>query len=199
MKTKGALLLELLIVISLLATILSFGANAVFLSIRSGKVSGERDVANALAFEALEAARATAEESWETVYGLTKSTQHYKTVQSDTKWTLVAGDETINLNEITYTRYVTINNVSRDDAGGIFMDYDSSADDPSTQKFTITVSWADENPIVLSEYVFRWKNKICGQTDWSGGVGTGVKACPNNTYESKDANLDASAGQLKLQ
>ena len=65
---KGSLLLELLIVISLLAIILSVGSQAVFVSLQSGKVSGERDVAMGLANEEFEAVRGSTEENWQTIY-----------------------------------------------------------------------------------------------------------------------------------
>ncbi|OGI63102.1 hypothetical protein A2818_01665 [Candidatus Nomurabacteria bacterium RIFCSPHIGHO2_01_FULL_40_12] len=197
---KGALLLELLIVISLVAVILSVGTNAVFLSLRSNKIGGERDVANALASEVLEAVRAATEENWQNIYGLIKSSQHYQIATSSGKWVLNTGDEAISLNGIDYTRYVTIDNVSRDDTTrSVQNSYVSADDDPGTQKVTVTVSWSDGNPVVLYEYFFRWKNKVCNQTSWTGGVGSGAKTCPDTTYGSQDGNLDTSGGQLKLQ
>lgn len=198
---KGALLLELLIVISLLAIILSLGANAVFLSIRSNKISGERDIANALASESFEAVHAATQENWQNIYGLTKSTQHYQTIPSGGKWVLTAGDEIIVLNNISYTRYVIIDNVSRDaTTRDIQTSYSSADDDPSTQKVTVTVSWSGGNPIAVSEYFFRWKNDVCAQTAWTtGGSGDTVKLCSDAGYDTKDAAIDVSGGSLKLQ
>ena len=199
---KGSLLLELLIVISLLAIILSVGASAIFLSMRSNKVSGERDSSSALASEYLEAARSIAEENWQNIYGLTKSTQHYFPTQSAGRWIFTAGSQIISVNNIIYTRYVVINNVSRDNiTRNIQSSYLSANNDPSTQKITVTVGWAGANPLVISEYFFRWKNKVCNQTDWSGGVGSGVKNCPDTTYTdiSPLGTIDTSiGGQLKL-
>lgn len=201
-KNKGALLLELLVVISLLAIILSVGANAVFLSMRSNKTSGERDVASALASESMEAVRAIVEEDWNYIYSLTKNSQHYQTVISGGKWILATGDETINLNSIVYTRYITIDNVSRDaTTRDVQNTYSGTDDDPGTQKVTVTVSWPDGSPVVMSEYFFRWKNKVCNQADWSGGVGSGEKTCPDTTHGGIDpaGTIDTSGGQLKLQ
>ncbi|OGI67655.1 hypothetical protein A2732_00185 [Candidatus Nomurabacteria bacterium RIFCSPHIGHO2_01_FULL_40_10] len=200
-KQKGALLLELLVVISVVAVVLSVGTNAVFLSLRSNKIGGERDIANALAFEALEAVRAATEENWQNIYGLIKSSQHYQIATPSGKWELATGDETINLNGIDYTRYVTIDNVSRDDSTRYVQNsYVSAADDPSTQKVTVTVSWSGGNPVVLYEYFFRWKNKVCNQTSWvTGGSGTTVKTCPDTSYDTKDSGVDISTGSLKLQ
>ena len=66
--SKGSLLLELLIVIALLALILSVGAQGVYVSLQSSKVSGERDTASALATEGLEAVRGVVEEKWQTCF-----------------------------------------------------------------------------------------------------------------------------------
>ncbi|OGI85861.1 hypothetical protein A3A05_00670 [Candidatus Nomurabacteria bacterium RIFCSPLOWO2_01_FULL_41_12] len=190
-----------MVVISVVAVVLSVGTNAVFLSLRSNKIGGERDIANALAFEALEAVRAATEENWQNIYGLIKSSQHYQIATPSGKWELATGDETINLNGIDYTRYVTIDNVSRDDSTRYVQNsYVSAADDPSTQKVTVTVSWSGGNPVVLYEYFFRWKNKVCNQTSWvTGGSGTTVKTCPDTSYDTKDSGVDISTGSLKLQ
>ena len=199
-RQKGQLLLELLIVISVLAVILSFGANAVFLSLRSNKAAGERDVGNALAYEALEAVRSATEQDWQNIYSLTKSSQHYKTIQSGTTWTLATGDETITLNNTVYTRYVTINNVSRDSTTrNIETSYITADDDPSTQEVTVNVSWPTGGPIVVYGYMFRWKNKACAQTAWTtAGTGNTVKLCTDASYDVKDAGINVTGG-LHLQ
>ena len=64
---RGSLLLELLIVIALLAVILSVGTQAVYVSLQSGKISGERDVAVGLASEALEQVLSVAEEKCQNI------------------------------------------------------------------------------------------------------------------------------------
>jgi type II secretory pathway pseudopilin PulG len=198
---KGALLLELLIVIAILAVILSVVANAVFLSIRSNKAGGERDIASALVSEALEAVRAATEEDWQNIYGLTKSSQHYKTTISSGEWVLSTGDETITINGIAYTRYVVIDNVSRDGTTRLIQtSYSGTDDDPNTQKVTATVSWSGGSPVTSSLYLYRWKNKVCNQTAWTtAGSGNTVRTCPDTNYDTKDAAIDVTGGSLKLQ
>jgi type II secretory pathway pseudopilin PulG len=199
-STRGALLLELLIVISLLAIILSVGTQAVYVSLQSGKISGERDVAVGLASEALEAVRGVSEEKWQNIYDLTKTPQHYKTVSSGNKWTLVSGDETIAINNASYTRYVVIENVSRD-AGTRMIDTGTNYD-TSTQKVTVTVSWTYADPVVIAEYFFRWKNKVCTQTGWTGNglSGNTVTTCPTTTYDAIDTTVSTTttANALEL-
>lgn len=208
-KNGGALLLELLIVISLLGVILSIGANATFLSMRSNKASGERDVASALATESLEAVRVISEESWKNIYNGTliiKGNQYYPTINAG-KWELTqTGKESKNLNTAEYKRYVVIEDVCRDqtsrDISGVkplLSDCAAgSTEDPGTQKVTVTVEWTGGNPIVISEYFYRWKNKISNQNNWSGAsTSPTINACSNTTNGCQDGNLNIS-GALQL-
>lgn len=199
-KQKGSLLFEMLIVISLVAILISVGANAVFLSMRSNKASGERDTANGLASIALESVRSIAEENWLNIYGLTKSGQRYYPSEVDGKWVLIEGDEIININDISYTRYLTIDNVSRDlTTKDIESEYILGNDDPSTQKATVVVSWSQGSPVVISEYFYRWRNKICPQTEWTTPEsGSNVENCNTISYDEKESTIDTSAGSLKL-
>jgi type II secretory pathway pseudopilin PulG len=199
-KQKGSLLFEMLIVISLVAILISVGANAVFLSMRSNKASGERDTANGLASIALESVRSIAEENWLNIYGLTKSGQRYYPSEVDGKWVLIEGDEIININDISYTRYLTIDNVSRDPTTkDIESEYILGNDDPSTQKATVVVNWSQGSPVVVSEYFYRWRNKICPQTEWTTAEsGDSVENCNTIAYDEKESTIDTSAGSLKL-
>lgn len=210
-KNGGALLLELLIVISLLGIILAVSANATFLSLRSNKTSGERDVSSSLAAEALEAVRSVSDEDFQNIYGLTKSTQHYYATQSFGKWIIATGDETVVLNGITYTRYLIFDDTCRDDTSrnitGIIPCSVGSSDDPSTQQVVVRVTLENIEIVKINEYLFRWKNKICNQDQWNGGktfpadpapVGSN---CPTQTtYYDDDGNIDSTTipGSLML-
>ncbi|MCX6756709.1 MAG: hypothetical protein NTW35_00940 [Candidatus Nomurabacteria bacterium] len=196
---KGSLLLELLIVISILAVILAIGAQSISLSLRSGKISGERDVATSLASEALESVRGATEEKWQNLYTLTKASQNYYATTSSNKWIISSGTETISINNAIYTRYFTVNNVSRDLSTRLIeTSYNSLHDDPSTQQVTVTVSWVGGVPVVVNEYFFRWKNKVCNQTSWSSSGSSGVKTCPDTTYGSA-TNLGTPGASLQVQ
>ena len=110
-QNKGALLFELLIVISLLAIIFTVGTQAVLVSLRSDKTSSERDTAFNLASEVIEIARSVAEENWQDIYspvGIVKGTTHYYPLKVDNKWTLLAGDEIVVVNGISFTRSIVM-------------------------------------------------------------------------------------------
>jgi type II secretory pathway pseudopilin PulG len=202
-SVRGSMLLELLVVIGILAVILAIGAQSVSVSLRSGKISGERDVAVGLAGEALEAVRGATEERWQNIYNLTKSSQNYYTATSSGKWIIATGTEVIALNNASYTRSFTVANVSRDlSTRAIETTYNADHDDPGTQLITVTVSWSGGVPFTTSEYFFRWKNKACNQSSWStGGSGSATSTCQNSTYDTKDSAVDTAGvpGSLRLQ
>ena len=175
---RGALLIEILITISILAIILSLGAQSSFVSLRASKSAGEKDMALNLAIETLEAVRGASDEKWQNLYDLTKgSANHHYPSQSSGKWVISNnGDETVAVNSIPYARYFVVDNVSRDQtptSRAIENTYNSANDDPSTQKVTVTVTtnWATSTAVTFSQYLSRWRNKVTVQTSWTGGGG----------------------------
>lgn len=183
---EASLLIEILLSVSIIAVLLVVGSQAVYVSLKSTKSSGEQDAANALASEALEAVRAISEESWQNIYTLTKSSQNYYPVASTTSWVIATGTEGIALNNASYTRSVVFNNVSRDQTANsrlIETSYNAPNDDPSTQLVTVNITWAGGS-YSASQYLFRWKNKVCQQTAWITSGSAGVKTCPDTTYST---------------
>lgn len=208
---KGALLIELLLVISILAIILSLGAQASLASLTATKVSGDKDVALQLMNETIEAVRSASDEKWQNVYTLTKtSANHHYATSSTGKWTLNnSGDEVVRVNGIPYTRYFYVDNVSRDlSTRAIETSYNSAHDDPSTQQVTVSVLWGNANGNVLStsQYISRWRNKTCAQSSWAGGktfpsdpAPSSSCTSPTNTYYNDDGHISNTGGTLKIQ
>jgi type II secretory pathway pseudopilin PulG len=210
---KGALLLELLIVISLIAVIFTVGTQAILVSLRSDKNSSEKDVAYNLASETFGLVRSVAEEDWQNIY-FTKDSENYSDnyypLKVSNAWTLSRGDEVVAINGISFTRSITMSNVSRDTTSDrkIEVTYDGARDDPSTQKVTVTISWPGGDPLVINGYLFRWKNKLMTltpetfQTSTStslvldSGVSTGVEF---NSIMWKGALGSSLDGYVRLQ
>jgi len=176
--------MEILITITVVAVVAGIGSQLIVGSLRSNKFSNERNAALGLVEETFEAVRNSSSERWQNIYDLTKDTAQYYPQQSSGKWQIAAGTESVVVNGITYTRYFNISNVSRDTSSrNIENTYNSANNDPSTQKITTTVSWPDAEPMISSEYITRWRNKACLQTDWQ-SVGSGTSTCPANNYGS---------------
>jgi len=195
---KGQLLLEVLFVTAAAALVVSISAQMISVSLKSGSVSMERQVSESLKEEAFEAVRAAAMEKWQNLYLLNKgSANHYHPVQALNKWTLVSGDEIVVSDGVSYTRYFYVDNVSRDlSTRNIETIYNGTHDDPSTQKITVSVT-SNGSSADSSEFLERWRNKVCSQTSWS-GVNLGPTNCPSTNYGTS-TNIDFStAGSLKL-
>ncbi|MFA5997420.1 MAG: hypothetical protein WC791_02915 [Candidatus Paceibacterota bacterium] len=192
-RTRGALLLELLVAVAILASILSISAQSVYTSLQSGKISSESDVATGLANETLEAVRAISDEKWQNIYDLAKATP-FHVEQSGTKWATSTGSENIPLNTASYERSFVVNNVSRDPVTRLIeTTYSGAHDDPSTQQVVVTVLWnGSGSPITISDYFVRWRNKVCTQTSWTGGTTGGGIACTGGTTYESSLNIATS-------
>ena len=195
---RGALLIEILVAVTVFAAIAAIGAQAVVVSLRSNASAEQKGAGAQLLSELLQGVRASTEENWQNLYGLVKGTTHYYPQIQAGKWVIAAGDETITLGTTAYTRYFTISNVSRDlSTRDIETTYASAHDDPATQQVSAFVAASSTPTLSVTEYFFRWRNKTCNQTSWSGGLGSGVKNCPDSTYVSA-TNITVGAADLQL-
>jgi hypothetical protein len=200
----GSLLLEIFVVIGVFAIISPLVAQIVVTGFNTDKWSIENSAALNLADATIKATESISFEQWQNIYNLGKTaTDHYHSDASGAPWAVSNGDETISVDGRNYTRYFTVTNVCRDNttkaivaaappcAGG-------ASDDPSTQKISVTVSWADGS-LVKEAYLTRWRNKLCHQTNW-GNIGSGPASCPSNAYESAtDIDTTTLPGSITLQ
>lgn len=215
---KAQFLLEILVVIGVAAVIVTLGAQLIGVSLQSTKRASEREVGLALVEETFEAVRSAALEKWFDLYSpaIAKNSNYYPT-KSAGKWVITnAGAETVTINGINYTRSYLVQNICRDsstknvtgitDANGTTVTCTGSGGtyDPSTQKLTVNVSWPNADTLSSSEYITRWANRACLQTNWGGGAtgpGTGV-SCPVTgtvtTYDTQ-TNIDfGTTGSIKI-
>jgi hypothetical protein len=204
---QGQLLLEILIAVGVAAVVLSIVSQLVLVSLNSNKATVESTIAENLAQEEFKAVEAIAFSKWQNLYNLTKaSSSHYFATSTAGDWATSTGDEIVRLNSLSFTRYFTIANVCRDDVSraiittaGVPPCTAGNSDDPSTQKITVTVSWAGGS-LTRSDHLTRWRNQTCVQTSWNSGGSTGTTTCPATYYDTKDAEIDASVpGSIMLQ
>lgn len=216
-NNKGQLLIEILIVIAIAVVIISAAAQLVYVSLRSNKFSEEMNVALGLMEETFSAVDGAATEQWQNVYNLNKGTStSYFPQNSNGKWLMATGTENVLISGLTYSRSFTIQNACRDtdpairtitgitDSGGSAITCVASGGsyDPSTQRIAATISWPEADPVIFNKYFTRWRNKICIQSDWSGGSSGSTSTCPTNFYSNSPSplNIDATSitGSIKL-
>ncbi|MBI4281427.1 type II secretion system protein, partial [Candidatus Uhrbacteria bacterium] len=200
--THGVILIELMLALGLLTIIGGLITMTLYSGERAGVSALKRTQSVQLGREAMDAAKAVAEEDYYTFYSFSKGSGNpYYPVISASKWTLTTGSETIALDGENYVRTIVIDNVSRDGSGNSESVYNASNDDPSTQKITVTVTHTGTPNVVLTDYYTRWRNTVPAQSDWSGGSGSAGPVTSFSTgYDTDDGNIDATgtAGSIKL-
>lgn len=203
---RGQLLLEILIAVGVAAVVLSVVSQLVLVSLNSNKATVESTIAENLVQEEFKAVGAIAFSKWQNIYNLTKATtSHYFATSTGGVWATSTGDEIISLNGLSFTRYFTIANVCRDDVSRAIITTDGvppctagNSDDPSTQKITVTVSWAG-GAITRSDHLTRWRNRTCVQTSWVSGGSTGTTTCPATAYDTQtDIDNTTVPGSIML-
>ncbi len=213
---KGQSLVEVLIAISVGAILIGGAAAVIVPVIRSNFETRTIQIAGSLAQEYLDNLQSMAESNWYNIYNPPASkgsgSQFYLTASSTT-FVISSGSTSTIVEGKSYTRYFSIENVSRNScgAGDITTDAITTcssgpgslgvADDPSTQKITVTVNWEGGRSITKVQYFTRSRNKVFVQSDWSGGAGQeGPITSENNKFAtSTDVNYSGTSGSIKIQ
>ena len=213
---SGQSLMEILLAVTIGVIMIGAAAVAIVPMLRSNLETRTAQVATALIQEYLDNVRVIAESNWQNVYNPPASkgpsSQFYLTTASTT-FALVSGTTSTIAEGKTFTRYFSIENANRDlcGAGDITTNSSSSctagpgtfgvADDPSTQKITVTVTWDSSHTLSRTQYLTRSRNKIFDQTDWSDGPGQeGPITSENNQFAtSSNINYATTTGSIKIQ
>lgn len=211
---KAQILVETIIGVGVVALVLSAIIPLFLIGIKAGAESWKGETAKLLGQETLEAAKALKEENWNNLYrplGTNDKGEDnpYHLENQVGAWVLAAGAENITLNNLTFSRQIEINNVSRtgiNGAGELETTYNASRDDPSTQKIIVKVAWPGSTGMEIIDYFSRHRNALWQQTDWSGGPGqANWQDPPANQFFSVTTNSvpggdinSTIAGQLEL-
>ena len=202
-NNKGQALIEILVGLSVGAILIGGATAAVVAILRSNLESKNFQAASSLSQELLDEAKTIAEAKWHDIYDLSKgSDTQYYIAASGTVFAVFDGTTTTLVGNITYTKFFSIENVSR-------LSDDISTDpgainDPSTQKITSHIQWTSGGrtpDVSLVFYLTRWRNLISQQTDWSGGAGqTGpVSEFTDQFASSTSIDFSSSSGSIIIQ
>ena len=169
-------MVELLVGVAIVTIIISSIVTAVVLVLRIHFQSVASRGAAALEQETMESVRSVAEGKWTDLYSVSPkgATTTYRIASSGTPpvLTVASGTEEVVVNNITYTRFFSVENVDRDVNGSIVAT--GGTEDPSTQKITVTVRWpisGQTAELKIAEYLTRSRSEVLWFTDWSGGIG----------------------------
>jgi len=222
---KGQLLIEILLAILIGSLIIGSAANLIVISQKSDFISGEKNIAVLLAQEGIEAVESIKNNSWHNIYLPPDGTGDAIVGKGDANiyclkndgiiWSLSGPfpntgpfpDCEIDINGKIYTRKIIFYNTNREDNDDENITEIATKEDPSTQKIKVVISHNNGMDIIFEEYIVRWKNQIFIQSDWTGGSGqpgpVSVKdrdfvINPVTKYDTDDANINISEGNLKL-
>lgn len=171
-RQTGALLLELLIGLALLAIFTPVLVSSIIITREGAPEYSQRQTAIRKLTSMQDALRSVREESWQNV--ATAGTYHI--AEQNGSWILAAGP----LTEDDFTQSITISDSYRD-AQGVITQLGGTLD-PSTKSVVLEVSWTQPNPDSISAqaYLTRYLDNITftqtTQTDFESGtlVGTAV-------------------------
>ena len=167
----GQSLIELVIGVAIGAILVGGAAATIALTLRSNVQNKNIQIATGLAQETVDQATVFGEARWRNIHDLTKSPDQWRiATTSQGTFSTSTGSQEIELDNITFTRYFTVENVMRDSSGAIVTS--GGTDDPSTQKISIFVTWLEAgqtSEVKLEKYLTRSRNLIYRQIDWSGG------------------------------
>ena len=202
-NNKGQSLIEILVGIGIAAIIIGGAAVTIGLTLRSNVQTKNVQAGTGFAQELLDQLSDFASANWHNVYDLNHApSQYYLTSPAGTISSAGGQQSLPPVEGVVYSRYFTIENVSRDASGNVESVYNAANDDPSAQRVVITVSWpvgADTQTVSLQKILTRNRNLILHQTDWSGGGGqSGPITTVNNRYSgSAGVTVTSPAGSVK--
>ncbi|OGY58693.1 MAG: hypothetical protein A3C03_00535 [Candidatus Colwellbacteria bacterium RIFCSPHIGHO2_02_FULL_45_17] len=201
----GQSLVELIISIAIVAILAGSVVGALLLSVRINNESINFSTASPLGQEVIDNVRSVSESDWPSLYSQSdksSSSTYHINLDSTSTLSVATGTEEIERGGITYTRWFSIENVSRDSSGDIVES--GGTEDTSTQKVAVHIEW-QEGPgtasVGLTEYFTRWtRNESTVFTDWSGNSGIeGPITRPDNNFSATSGSIDLSTqGEIKI-
>lgn len=187
---KAQSLVEILVAISVGVILIGSSTVLIGVSLKSYNSIRQHLQASFLIRQESEAIQSLAQNNWHSLYNLSKQSD-YQINLSGNKWEISPGQETSEVNDVSYKRYFQVYNVNRDGNGNIV---EIGTDDPNTQKVIIFLDYGSNyaHSSTITFYLIRsFNNQTFHQTDWSEGNGqAGPIPNPGSLFDSADSNIN---------
>ncbi|MFA5053478.1 MAG: hypothetical protein WC565_05440 [Parcubacteria group bacterium] len=213
---KGQSLVEILIAVGISAALIGSVVSTYVISLRSNANARLSAIGTQFAQETYDNVKALAEADWHTVYSITKGANYHLSLLGDS-FEIIAGTETIEVDETEYTRSFVVEDVARDGNGDIISENrtpnslaremialaEVGKNDPSTQKVTVTVSWpisGDTANTKITGYISRNRNISLRSTNWNEGPGNEGPFIGQTSGFNASVNIDYTTlpGVIKI-
>lgn len=198
-KEEGASLVEILVASMVVVILIGSGVAMMTVSLKISSENQKIAIASGLISEMAEAISNISQGNWFQLYNLTKGEpNHYKIKTTNNVLAIDSGEEIITKNNINFKRYFVVENVSRSSKNDIESTYNSSNDDPATQKVTFYVLWGNnynKSINTVKYYTRSFNERVWSQNDWSGGAKADVISIggPVNNIFATSTNINYSA------
>ena len=213
---KGQSLVEILVAIGVGAILIGGAVGVISPILKSNLETKNIQVASSLAQQYLDNLRNIAEADWSNIYNppaLKGSDSQFYLSSASSTYIIISGSLPMVVEGRNFAIHFSVENVNRDSCGAGNITEESVtfcsagpgsagiADDPSTQKITVSVSWVSGGFLSRSEYFTRSKNAVFVQTDWSGGAEQeGPITSENGKFASStNINFSTTTGAIKIQ
>jgi len=192
---KGQVLAEILVAVVLAGIIIGGIAISTGTSVATSSKIRENTIATNIIQSAVEKVKILSEQSWIKIYcpplgscpGSKGSSNLY---YIDDNFQIQNGQTSQVVDGVTYNYYFYIDNVNRDASGNITTS--GGTEDPSTQKVTVVVSWAN-NSISMSEYIMRLTSQSIVDFNWR------PELVSSNVFTNSLGYYAATSGTLLFQ
>ncbi|MCR4328138.1 MAG: prepilin-type N-terminal cleavage/methylation domain-containing protein [Patescibacteria group bacterium] len=197
---KGQSLIEVLVALLIGTIMIGAGATIIAPVLRSNSQTLRAQVGASLAKELLDNVTVWGQGDWHNILNLsTTSANIYHFSTSTSPFSVVLGEESVQVETSTYTRYFYVDNVMRDVDGAVTEA--GGANDPSTKKITVAYAWPQSATNTITTYLTRSHTSfIFRQSDWSGGGGQDSPVTSTNfsgfATSSSQIDFTSSTGSL---
>ena len=189
---RGQSLIELLIAIGVAGLFITGVTSTIEFALKSSVVGRASQTASYLGQELLDAVSVIANANWLLVGGVVGSAY----VVPPT--TVSLGTELVPANGINYTRFFTVEHISRDANNNVLEIYDVDFDDPSTKRIVVTLSWPGGGLLTFTKLITRHQNAAFVQTDWFGGDSQNGIILDSTKFATQSGIDVSQSGSLKL-
>ncbi len=218
---KGQSLAEIIIGLAIAGILIGVASSATSLFLRQGSDLRTTQAADLLVQEYLDVLSVIAESDWHKIYcppdgtcpGVQKGqSSRFNLSFNGPVFAIVGGSTSTTIDNRSFTRYFSIENVNRDSCGfGNITDNVATTcsneqgasyikEDPSTQKITVAIQWEGNKNFNKVLYLTRKKNIISTQTNWSGGNNqTGPVDYFNDKFFSSNKIDSATSGSITIE
>lgn len=198
-KRQGQSLIEVLIALAIGALFISAAVAVIVVALR---ISGQNEFAQRatnLNLELMDQASIVAKDSWHNLNSLALGPDtQYHLSETGAFLTVNAGKEDLSLDNASYQRWFSLEEVQRD--SNYQITESSGTVDPSTLKITTYTSWTisgESAEINMVRYLNRNTSRITEQENWDGGGGhTGPFSDPENRFSTSTNIHYASNEQI---